>query len=71
MKRMYIVTVICLSFALAAVSLSAQEQKPAQPKPAVGPSQALLDVWNYVGHKIIACDGTQTASRRGSQTRRL
>ena len=54
MKRIYLVAALCLSFALAGASVSAQEQKPAQPKPAVGPSQALLDVWNYVGHKIIA-----------------
>lgn len=29
-------------------------KKEKAPKPAVGPSQALLDNWNYVGHKLIA-----------------
>jgi uncharacterized damage-inducible protein DinB len=35
---------------------SAQDtmKKDAAPKPAVSPSQALLDNWNYVGHKLIA-----------------
>jgi uncharacterized damage-inducible protein DinB len=29
-------------------------KKPAAPKPAVSPSQALLDNWNYVAQKLIA-----------------
>jgi len=29
-------------------------KKEKAPKPAVSPSQALLDNWNYVGHKLIA-----------------
>lgn len=29
-------------------------KKDAPPKPAVSPSQSLLDTWNYVGHKLIA-----------------
>jgi uncharacterized damage-inducible protein DinB len=29
-------------------------KKDAAPKPAVSPSQALLDNWNYVAHKLIA-----------------
>lgn len=54
MKRTYLIGIFCLAFTVAGITASAQEQKPAAPKPAVGPSQALLDVWNDVGRKIIA-----------------
>jgi len=38
----------------AALPMCAQETKKAPPKPAVSPSQALLDSWNDVGRKLIA-----------------
>jgi len=44
-------------FAAAVLTLPARSQqsgKDAPPKPAVGPSQALLDAWNDVGRKLIA-----------------
>jgi len=54
MKRTQLLAVLCLVFAFAGNNAYAQDQKPATPKPAVGPSQALLDVWNDIGRKIIA-----------------
>lgn len=53
MKRM-----VCLIFAIAMVTVSAVAQdapkKVVAPKPAVGPSQALLEAWNDVGRKLVA-----------------
>ena len=53
MKKMML-----LAIAAAALSLGAHAQdapkKDAPPKPAVSPSQALLDTWNDVGRKLIA-----------------
>jgi uncharacterized damage-inducible protein DinB len=47
---------VILAVLMVGVLAGAQEakKKDAPPKPAVGPSQALLDNWNYVGHKLIA-----------------
>ena len=49
---------VCLVFAVGMVAALAVAQdtmkKDAAPKPAVGPSQALLDAWNDVGRKLIA-----------------
>lgn len=47
---------VILAVLILGVVAGAQEgmKKDAPPKPAVGPSQALLDNWNYVGHKLIA-----------------
>ena len=54
MKRS-VVAVLCLglAWAVAGVPACAQDKKDAAPKPAVSPTQALLDVWNYVGRKLI------------------
>ena len=47
--------VLCLSLMLAVIGGSAQgQEKKTEPKPAASPSKALLDVWNYVGRKLIA-----------------
>jgi uncharacterized damage-inducible protein DinB len=47
---------IVLTVGILATLAAAQDtmKKEAAPKPAVGPTQALLDSWNYVGHKLIA-----------------
>jgi len=48
--------VVALAVAVFAPNASAQaaSSKEVAPKPAVSPSQALLDAWNYVGRKLIA-----------------
>src|ERR1700687_2427369 len=50
--------IISIVFALSALAMLAVAQdttkKDAPPKPAVGPSQVLLDNWNDVGRKLIA-----------------
>jgi len=50
-----IVSVVFAGLILAALA-AAQDtmKKEAPPKPAVGPSQALLEAWNNVGRKLIA-----------------
>ena len=46
---------VALAVGILAVLASAQDtKKDAAPKPAVGPSQALLENWNDVGRKLIA-----------------
>src|SRR6202171_218710 len=47
-----------LAVGILAVLAAAQDtkKKDAPPKPAVGPSQALLDNWNDVGRKLIAME---------------
>jgi uncharacterized damage-inducible protein DinB len=47
---------VVLAVGILAVLAAAQDtmKKDAPPKPAVGPSQALLDNWNDVGRKLIA-----------------
>ena len=47
---------VVLAVGILAVLAAAQDatKKDAAPKPAVGPSQALLDNWNDVGRKLIA-----------------
>ena len=47
---------VILAVLMAGVLAGAQEamKKEVPPKPAVGPSQALLESWNDVGRKLIA-----------------
>lgn len=53
-----IVTVVMIgALAAAQDTMKDTPKKPAAPKPAVGPSQALLDNWNDVGRKLIAMAG--------------
>jgi len=57
MKRMISVVAIGLGLALTGMPLHAQQdgaKKAALPKPAAGPSQALLDEWNDIGRRLIA-----------------
>src|SRR5512147_448285 len=55
MKRSILSVVVVFTAALLALPGYAQEaKKDAPPKPAVSPSQALLDSWNDVGRKLIA-----------------
>jgi hypothetical protein len=55
MKRSILAVVVSFAAALLALPGYAQEaKKDAPPKPAVSPSQALLDSWNDVGRKLIA-----------------
>ena len=54
MKRQIISTVFALSILAALAGAQDTTKKDAPPKPAVGPSQALLDNWNDVGRKLIA-----------------
>jgi uncharacterized damage-inducible protein DinB len=52
-KRMVgVILAVLMVGALAGAQEALKKEVP--PKPAVGPSQALLDNWNYVGHKLIA-----------------
>jgi uncharacterized damage-inducible protein DinB len=57
MKRLFASAAIALGLALAVTPLRAQQdaaKKAGPPKPAAGPSQALLDKWNDIGRKLIA-----------------
>ena len=56
MNRMKFLTGLCLTAFLAAVPAFAQtDAKPKEPpKPALGPSAAVLEQWNDIGRKIIA-----------------
>ena len=56
MKRIFLVGVLAVCAAIAAMPASAQDvaKKDAAPKPAVGLSQAVLDQWNDVGRKLVA-----------------
>src|SRR5215475_7299064 len=50
-----LLVVLCAAVTIAAARPAySQEKKPAAPKPAVSPTQALLDSWNDIGRKIIA-----------------
>ncbi|MGA3090634.1 MAG: DinB family protein [Terriglobales bacterium] len=50
-----LVRLVFAGLMLAAISVAQDTmKKEAPPKPAVGPSQVLLENWNYVGHKLIA-----------------
>lgn len=55
MRRAISMAALVLAAALAAMPVLAQEAKKAEPpKPAAGPSQALLDEWNDIGRRLIA-----------------
>ena len=56
MKKMFLVMAIMIAAALLALPAYAQDapKKDAPPKPAVSPSQALLESWNDVGRKLTA-----------------
>jgi len=54
MKRLLSVVTLILALGVLGTAAHAQEAKKEAPKPAVGPSQVLLDNWNYVAKKIIA-----------------
>jgi len=54
MKRRIVGVVLALGMVAALAFAQDAMKKPAPPKPPVGPSQALLEVWNYVGGKLIA-----------------
>jgi uncharacterized damage-inducible protein DinB len=56
MKNRFLVIAIMIAAALLALPAYAQEapKKDTPPKPAVSPSQALLDSWNDVGRKLTA-----------------
>src|SRR5215469_15986444 len=56
MKRLNFLAGLCLAAVLAAVPSFAQSDAKAKepPKPALGPSAAVLDQWNDIGRKIIA-----------------
>ena len=54
-NRIRVTSMIVLATVALALSAYSQEmKKDSAPKPAVGPSQALLDEWNDVGRKLIA-----------------
>jgi uncharacterized damage-inducible protein DinB len=54
MNRIFLV-VVCIGLTIAAARPAySQDKKPAAPKPAVSPSQSLLDNWNDIGRKLIA-----------------
>jgi len=56
MKKLTLGATAALCLALLATLLAAQEgaKKVEPPKPAAGPSQALLDQWNDIGRRLIA-----------------
>jgi uncharacterized damage-inducible protein DinB len=54
MKTRIVSLVLALGICAAVASAQDAMKKEAPPKPAVGPSQALLDNWNDVGRKLIA-----------------
>src|SRR6202162_1302910 len=54
MKKRTLSVILSLGILTAIAAAQDTPKKSAPPKPAVGPSQALLDNWNYVGHKLIA-----------------
>src|SRR5215813_2772614 len=55
MKKVACLAGVCLAVFLAAVPTMAQsDAKKEPPKPALGPSAAVLDQWNDVGRKLIA-----------------
>jgi len=54
MKRFGIFTALLLAGCFAVSSAHAQDAKKAPPKPALGPSAALLEEWNDLGRRLIA-----------------
>jgi uncharacterized damage-inducible protein DinB len=52
--RLRISSVVMVISILSALALAQGATKKEAPKPAVGPSQALLDNWNDIGRKLIA-----------------
>ena len=54
-KQLFVVMLVAVAMVLALPAYAQDAaKKDAAPKPAVSPSQALLDAWNDVGRKIIA-----------------
>src|ERR1700693_6001143 len=54
MKKRTLSVILSLGILTAIAAAQDTPKKSAPPKPAVGPSQALLDNWNDVGRKLIA-----------------
>ncbi len=55
MKRVAYVAAVCLAAVLSAIPVVAQsDAKKEPPKPALGPSAAVLDQWNDIGRKLVA-----------------
>jgi uncharacterized damage-inducible protein DinB len=54
MKKRIVSIILAIGILAALTSAQDAMKKEAPPKPAVGPSQALLDNWNDVGRKLIA-----------------
>jgi hypothetical protein len=54
MKRFGLFFALLLAACFAVQPLRAQDAKKAEPKPALSPSEALLEQWNDIGRKLIA-----------------
>jgi uncharacterized damage-inducible protein DinB len=54
MTKWNVVAGLMFAAGLAVLPLVSQEKKPEAPKPAVSPTQAVLDQWNDIGRKLIA-----------------
>lgn len=54
MKRFSLLAIVLFAACLAALPASAQEAKKDPPKPALGPSSALLEEWNDLGRRLTA-----------------
>jgi uncharacterized damage-inducible protein DinB len=54
MKKRIVGAVLAVLILVALASAQDTMKRDAAPKPAVGPSQALLENWNYIGRKLIA-----------------
>ena len=54
MRKFTICAAVLLAVVCSALPVLAQEAKKAPPKPAPGPSEAVLEQWNDIGRKLIA-----------------
>ncbi len=54
MKRFSLFFALLFAACIAVLPARAQDAKKAEPKPALGPSAALLEQWNDIGRRLIA-----------------
>ncbi|HXR33786.1 MAG TPA: DinB family protein [Verrucomicrobiae bacterium] len=54
MRKIPVVAALLFAACLAVLAIRAQDAKKAEPKPALSPSEAVLEQWNDIGRKLIA-----------------